>query len=122
MKLTKVIPTFKHGDKHFQNYGPVSVLPCLSKIFERLVTFIEKHKLFTDLQFGFRKDGSAYMALIETVDIVTNALVRGETVVGVSLELRKTFDTVKHMVLMDKCDKYRIKGVARVVNKLPQWA
>ena len=119
MKLAKVIPIFKNGDKHlFQNYRPVSVLPCLSKIFERLiynrlVTFIEKHKLIDDLQFGFRKDRSAYMALIEAVDIVTNALDRGETVVGVSLDLSKAFDTVNHMILMEKCDKYGIMGVAK---------
>ena len=35
MKLAKVIPIYKHGDKHlFQNYRPAPVLPCLSKIFE----------------------------------------------------------------------------------------
>ena len=119
MKLAKVIPIFKNGDKHlFQNYRPVSVLPCLSKIFERLmynrlVTFIEKHQLINDLQFGFRKDRSAYMALIEAVDIVTNALDRGETVVGVSLDLSKAFDTVNHMILIEKCDKYGIRGVAK---------
>ena len=119
MKLAKVTPIFKNGDKHlFQNYRPVSVLSCLSKIFERLmynrlVTFIEKYKLINDLQFGFRKDRSAYMAVIEAVDTVTNALDRGETVVGVSLDLSKAFDTVNHMMLMEKCDKYGIRGVAK---------
>ena len=119
MKLAKVIPIFKNGDKHpFQNYRPVSVLPCLSKIFERLmydrlITFIEKHKLINDLQFGFRKDRSAHMALIEAVDIVANALDRGETVVDVSLDLSKAFDRVNHMILMEKCEKYGIKGVAK---------
>ena len=119
MKWAKVIPIFKNGDKHlFQNYRPVSVLSCLSKIFERLmynrlVTFIEKHKLVHDLQFGFRKDRSAYMALIEAVDIVTNALDRGETVLCVSLDLSKSFDTVNHMILMEKCDKCGIRGVAK---------
>ena len=49
-------------------------------MFDRLVIFIEKHKLVNDLQFGFRKDKSTYMALMEAVDIVTNALDRGETV------------------------------------------
>ena len=119
MKLAKVIPIFKNGDKHiFQNYRPVSVLSCLSKIFERLmynrlVTFIEKQKLINDLQFGFRKDRSAYMAVIEAVDTVTNALDRKETVVGVSLDLSKAFDMVSHMILMEKCDKYGIRGVAK---------
>ena len=53
------------------------------------------------------------MALIEAVDIVTNALDRGETAVGVSLDLSKAFDTVNHMILMEKCDKYGIRGVEK---------
>ena len=51
--------------------------------------------------------------LIEAVDIVTNASDTGEMVVGVSLDLRKAFDTVNHMILMEKCDKYGIGGVAK---------
>ena len=82
-------------------------------MYNRLVTFIEKHKLVNDLQFGFRKDRSAYTALIAAVDIVTNALDRGETVLCVSLDLSKAFDTVNHMILMEKCDKYGIRGVAK---------
>ena len=64
-----------------------------------LVSFIEKHKLINDLQFGFRKDRSAYLALMEVVDIVTNALDRGEIVEDVSLDLSKAIDTVNHMIL-----------------------
>ena len=71
-------------------------------MYNRLVTFIEKHKLINDLQFGFMKYRSTYMALIEAVDVVTNALDRGETVVVVSLDLCKAFDTVNHMILMEK--------------------
>ena len=82
-------------------------------MYNRLVTFIEKHKLINDLQFGFRTDRSAYMALIEAVDIVTNALDRGETVLCVSLDLSKAFDMVNNMILMEKCDKYGIGGVAK---------
>ena len=82
-------------------------------MYHRLVTFIEKHRLINDLQFGFRKNRSAYMAVIEAVDTVTNALDRGETVVGVSLELSRAFDTVNHMILMEKCDKYGIGGVTK---------
>ena len=119
MKLAKVITIFENGAKHlFQNYRPVSVRSCLSKIFERLmyyrlVTFNEKNKQINDLQFGFRKNRSAYTAVIEAVDTVTNALDRGETVVGVSLDLSRAFDTVNHMILMEKCDKYEIGGVAK---------
>ena len=69
-------------------------------MYNRLVTFIEKHKLIKYLQFGYRKHRSACMALIEAVDILTNALDRRETVVGVSLDLSKAFDAVNHMILI----------------------
>lgn len=37
MKLAKVIPMFRNGDKHcVDNYRPVSLLPQFSKILERL--------------------------------------------------------------------------------------
>ena len=70
-------------------------------MYNRIVTFIEKHKLINDLQFGFRKDRSAYMAVIEAVDTVIYALDRGETVVGVSLDLSKAFHKVNHMIPME---------------------
>ena len=61
MKIAKVIPIYKAGDKHlFTNYRPVSLLSQFSKILEKLFSermdsFIEKHKLLTDSQYGFRK-------------------------------------------------------------------
>ena len=55
LKLAKVIPIFKSGNrKKFSNYRPVSIWPQFSKILEklfynRLVSFIEKQKLFSCL-------------------------------------------------------------------------
>ena len=49
MKIAKVIPIFKSGDKHiFNNYRPMSILPAFSKILEKmlsikLISYLEKH-------------------------------------------------------------------------------
>ena len=59
---------------------------------------MERKKLINDLQSGFMKDRSTYMV----VDIVTNTLDRAGTVVDVSLDLCKAFDTVNHMILSEK--------------------
>ena len=60
MKIVKVIPLFKSGSKtSVENYCPISVLPALSKVFERIVydqlsTYLERNILITTSQFGFR--------------------------------------------------------------------
>ncbi len=80
MKIAKVIPLFKTGDRHhFTNYRPVSLLPQFSKILEKLFTarldnFIEKHNLLTDSQYGFRTDRSTSLALTELIEEITTRL------------------------------------------------
>lgn len=81
-------------------------------MYDRLNLFLEKHKIIYDLQFGFQKNKSAVMALIEAVDIITKALDKGEVTIGISLDLSKAFDTVNHGILIDKLQKYGIRGIA----------
>ena len=60
LKMARVIPLLKAGDPLlFSNYRPVSILPLFSKILERLMynrllAFINEHKLLYVFQFGFR--------------------------------------------------------------------
>ena len=70
MKIAKVVPIFKVGDKSsFNNYRPISLLPQFSKIVEnlfnaRLDAFIEKHYTLTSSQYGFRSNMSTSLALL----------------------------------------------------------
>ena len=51
LKIAKVIPIFKSGQrKYLDNYRPISILPILSRIFERiayeqLAEYLEKNEL-----------------------------------------------------------------------------
>ena len=61
LKLAKVIPVFKKGDRtKLDNYRPISILPVISKIFERTI-FDQLYKHFThnnllyESQYGFKK-------------------------------------------------------------------
>ena len=70
MKIAKVCPILKSGpNNQFSNYRPISVLPSFSKIYEkfitkRLVSFIELHDIITPSQYGFRRNHSTYIAIM----------------------------------------------------------
>ena len=91
LKIAKVIPIYKKEDVEvFSNYRPVSVLPCFSKILERLMfnrcmDYIDKNSIINEKQFGFRTNHSTYMAIIELVDKVVSAVERNESTLGIFL-------------------------------------
>ena len=66
LKLAKVVPIFKSGDKHdFNNFRPISLLSSFSKLQEKIVAkqivgFLYKHKVLYENQFGFRKGHNTF--------------------------------------------------------------
>ena len=118
LKIAKVTPLFKHGDKNLmENYHPISLLASISKIFERVVFnqiyqyFVENNLLF-DGQYGFRNHHSTELAALELVDRISNGLDKKETPVSIFLDLSKAFDTLDHKILLNKLQYYGIKDVA----------
>ena len=91
LNIAKVLPLFESGDATIvNNYRPVSVLPWLSKIFDklmcrRLLSFLKKQNILHHYQFGFRANQSTNLALIFIVDKIIQALQNGDTVIGVFL-------------------------------------
>ncbi len=108
MKTAKVIPLYKSGNRHhFTNYRPVSLLPQFSKILEKLFNnrldkFIDKHKLLTDSQYGFRAHRSTSLALLELIEEITNSIEQKKHAVGIFIDLSKAFDTINHDILIKK--------------------
>ena len=118
LKVAKVCPIFKNGDKSdFQNYRPISVLPSFSKIFEkvvqsRLLSYLHLNNILCSNQFGFRKNHSTYMALIELYDKISLAIDKNEYSIGIFIDLSKAFDTLDHNILLKKLYHYGIRGKA----------
>ena len=97
------------------NYRPIPILSPFSKIleklmYEQLVSFIEKYKIFYEYKFGFRKGYSTEQAILEITDNLRNYLDNNQIVCGLFLNLSKAFDTVNHDILLAKMDKYGIRG------------
>ena len=95
MKIARVIPLFKTGNtKEFSNYRPISLLPQFSKILDklyhsRLITFIDSNQILYKSQYGFRKEMSTSLAIIELVEEITNSLDNHEYTVGVFIDLKR---------------------------------
>ena len=101
----------------FSTYRPVSVLPVLSKILERLmynrlILYINRHGLLYEYQFGFQKGKSSHMALITVIHKITEALDQGELVIGIFLDFSKAFGTVDHDILLQKLELYGVENIA----------
>ena len=117
LKLAKVIPIFKKGDRNQPgNYRPISLLTVFDKILEklmskRLCTFLQLHHILYDFQFGFRKHYSTVFALVDVLDNIYEHLDKHEYVIGIYLDLQKAFDTVNHDILLYKLSNYGIRGV-----------
>jgi len=99
------------------NYRPISLLSIFNKLLEklmhkRLYSFLTKYELLNKFQFGFRKNHSTTLALIEIVDKIRKELDDGNSVIGIYLDLTKAFDLVNHDILLYKLNHYGIRGQA----------
>ena len=81
-------------------------------MYNRLLNFINRHKIFNQNQFGFRNNHSTFMALIILVHNLVDALDNGNFAVGIFLDFQKAFDTVDHSILLDRLYCYDIRGIA----------
>lgn len=115
MKLAKVIPIFKAGDVTLpNNFRPISLLPILSKIIEKVVanqllSFLNENELLYKHQYGFQARKSTIHPILQLINEIGRAKNNNLFSIGVFCDITKGFDTVSHEILLKKLRKYGIK-------------
>ena len=105
-----------------ENYRPISVLPVISKIMERILydqlyNYLTKFRILSDCQFGFRKSHSTTTALLDCTNEWYVNLDKKLFNLVVLIDLKKAFDTVDHQILLKKLELCGIKGQALTLFK-----
>ena len=116
LKIAKISPIYKKEDPHLtDNYRPISLLPVISKVFEKaafkqLYDYFNENKLLYKSQYGFRKKHSTELAGLEFNDKIINYLDEGKLPLAIFLDLSKAFDTIDHDILIHKLHFYGVAG------------
>ena len=118
LKTAKVTPIYKKGPREDPgNYRPISVLPIIAKIFEkivnkRVVEFLDSNAILYKHQYGFRKKYSTKLSVINLINALVKSIDEGKHTLGIFVDFKKAFDTINHKILLSKLSFYGIRGKA----------
>ena len=118
LKIAKVLPIYKKKEEYLlDNYRPISVLPSLSKVLERvmhnqLYAYFCDNDLFYPNQYGFREKHSTELAALDLLDKITCVMDANNVPLNVFLDLSRAFDTLDHNILLHKLKYYGVHEIS----------
>src|SRR5690606_25757508 len=117
LKIAKTIVLYKKGDKMLaENYRPISILPIISKVFERAIydqLYHHLSPLITTSQYGFIPNSSTELALLELKERILNGFDKNSVkTLAIIIDFSKAFDCCNHQVILHKLHNYGIKCAA----------
>lgn len=117
LKQAIVTPVYKSGSRDEpSNYRPISVLPAISKIVEklinnRLLNYIDKYDILSDSQYGFRRKRSTEDAVTALTSLIVKQIDTNKKCLTVFLDIKKAFDTISAKTLVSRLEGIGIRGV-----------
>ena len=120
-KVAHIRPLLKKKSLNKQvlkNYRPVSNLPFISKILEKVIAeqfeqHVAQNNLAVTEQSAYRKDHSTETALLKVQSDILEIIDQGKTAGLILLDLSAAFDTIDQDMLIKRLtDSYHINGAA----------
>ena len=115
-KIAMIVPIYKYGKSdNRSSYRPISVLPVISRLFEKLVydqyyNFLVSSRLLYSQQFSFRLLHSVLTCLLKCTNDWYLNIENGTYTSITFIDLKKAFDTVNHEILINKLQLHGVAG------------
>ena len=133
-KTHKITPIFKSGNKlSVKNYHPIFLLCCISKVLKKLVynnIYEAVLPRISTNQSGFLHNRPTVQQLLKFLHSIHESLSHKDQTDVIYFDIRKSFDSVFHDILLDKLHKIRVTGLAcnnsrkqcvSVINELSEF-